>query len=187
MRRATSLLLVLLAVAWLVELRPLALGGPASYVRVSGTSMEPGLHTGDVVITRRRDTYRPGQTVAYRVPAGSPGAGHVVIHRIVGGDGRSGYRLRGDNREEEDLWRPRDGDVLGEQQVRLPALATAATAVLRPVGLGVLAAFAVFILVACPAAPPSGGGTPRRSRGARGSSDGSRAGTVRRPAPRPGR
>lgn len=177
MRIAGHVLVAVLAVLWVLELRPGMLGGPAAYVRVSGESMEPGLRTGDVVVTRRRATYAVGDVVAYRVPAGDPGEGHVVIHRIVGGDGRAGYRLRGDNRDEDDLWRPRDGDVLGEQRVRLPGLAWLASLVLSPPGLGLLAAFAAFILVATPA-PPGSARTPRRSRGARGSTDASPGGTA---------
>lgn len=177
MRRCAGIVLTLATVVlWTAELRPLALGGPASYVRVAGTSMEPGLHTGDVVLTRRRTAYRRGDVVAYRVPAGSPGAGHVVIHRIVGGDGRNGFRLRGDNRADNDLWRPRTADVLGAQRLRLPGVAHAAALVLSPPGLGLLAAFAAFILVAVPAQAGSAR-TPRRSPGAPASADGSPAGT----------
>jgi len=176
-RRAATLLVLVLLGLWALELRPAVLGGPAGYVRVAGTSMEPGLHTGDVVLTRRRASYGPGDVVAYRVPAGTPGAGHVVIHRIVGGDGRTGFRLRGDNRDEEDLWRPRTADVLGEQRLRVPAAATLARLVLSPPGLGLLAAFAAFILVAVPP-PPGSARRPRRSPGAPGSADASPGGTA---------
>lgn len=178
MRVAVHVLVAALAVLWVLELRPGILGGPASYVRVAGSSMEPGLRTGDVIVTRRRASYEIGDVVAYRVPAGDPGEGHVVIHRIVGGDGRAGYLLRGDNRTETDLWRPRDRDVLGEQRVRLPGLAWLASLVLSPPGLGLLAAFAAFTLVAVPPPGPASARTPRRSRAARGSTDASPGGTA---------
>ena len=102
----------LLAVA-LWQVWPQTVGGPMAYVRVSGTSMEPGLRTGDLVAVRRRDGYAVGDVVAYRVPDGELGARQVVIHRLVGGDGRTGWTTLGDNRRTVDPWRPTDRDVVG--------------------------------------------------------------------------
>ena len=56
------------------------LGGPASYVIVSGHSMEPTLYTGDLVVVHQRDEYSVGDMVAFEIEGGSQ-----VIHRIVGG------------------------------------------------------------------------------------------------------
>src|ERR1700757_3061859 len=77
---------------------PQALGGRAGWVLVSGTSMLPHLHTGDLVLVEHRSSYHVGEVVAYRVPEGPVGAGHVVIHRIVGGNSRAGWKMKGDNR-----------------------------------------------------------------------------------------
>src|SRR5579875_1905124 len=63
---------------------PQGLGGRADWVLVSGTSMLPRLHTGDLVLVERRSSYHVGEVVAYRIRKGEIGAGHVVIHRIVG-------------------------------------------------------------------------------------------------------
>ncbi len=100
--------------AWFFLLRPASLGGPASYVVVSGTSMEPTLYTGDLVITRRQDSYEVGNIVAFRVEDG------LVIHRIVGGTAESGYVLRGDNRDSNDQWRPAPREIAGRLWLRLP-------------------------------------------------------------------
>src|SRR5213592_2340237 len=57
---------------------PQGLGGRAGWVLVSGTSMLPHLHTGDLVLARHRSSYHVGEVIAYRVPEGQVGAGHVV-------------------------------------------------------------------------------------------------------------
>lgn len=76
--------------------------------------MEPGLHTGDVVVVREpSETYRKGDVVAYPVPAGQVGEGQIVIHRVIAGSGSAGLVLQGDNRTTSDLWRPTDRDVVG--------------------------------------------------------------------------
>lgn len=105
---------------WFVALRPRALGGPAAYVMVRGVSMEPTYHTGDLVVTRAQRSYRAGDIVAYRVPAGEVGAGAIVIHRISGGDGARGYVLRGDNNASPDDWHPTNKDVAGRAWIVIP-------------------------------------------------------------------
>src|SRR3954464_2750049 len=89
--------LVLAIVAfWFVALRPQAIGGPAGFALVSGTSMLPRSHNGDLVIVHHRARYRVGAVIAYRVPKGDRAAGAQIIHRIVGGFARSGFAVQGD-------------------------------------------------------------------------------------------
>src|ERR1700751_5058042 len=92
---------------------PQSLGGRAGWVLVSGTSMLPRLHTGDLVLVERRTSYHVGEVVASRTPKGQVRAGHVVIHRIIGGNGKTGWTMKGDNRTAPDLWYPTNQDVLG--------------------------------------------------------------------------
>lgn len=99
-----------LAAAWF--LFPQRWGGQFSQVVVSGHSMEPTYHSGDLVITRTADRYRVGDSLVYRVPKDQPGEGLLVVHRVIGHDG-GGYLLQGDNRTTPDQWRPRDRDVVG--------------------------------------------------------------------------
>jgi signal peptidase I len=126
---------------------PQGLGGRAGWVLVSGTSMLPHLHTGDLVLVERRSSYHVGDVVAYHVPKGQVGAGHVVIHRIVGGNPRAGWKMQGDNRTAPDLWYPRNQDVVGAKFLRIPN----AWLVLRffhtPLFLGLLAAIGAFFLL----------------------------------------
>jgi signal peptidase len=145
---ASTLIVVAIAAYWFVALRPQILGGPTSIVLVSGTSMEPKLHTGDLVLVHRRDSYRVGDVVAYRVPKGSVGAGSVVIHRITGGSAETGFVLRGDNRTTDDQWRPRPADVMGRQWVALPTSHRLLTVMWSPVGFAALAAAFAFALIA---------------------------------------
>jgi hypothetical protein len=60
--------------------------------------------------------------IAFRVPEGEAGAGSVLIHRIVGGDGTAGYTTQGDNSPASDPWLPTDADVIGSQRWHLPAV-----------------------------------------------------------------
>jgi signal peptidase I len=127
---------------------PQGVGGRASWVLVSGTSMLPRLHTGDLVLVEHQSSYHVGEVVAYRVPKGEIGAGHVVIHRITGGNGRTGWTLQGDNRTAPDLWNPTNHDVIGAKQLRIPNAWFVLRIFHMPVLLGLAAAFAVFCWIA---------------------------------------
>ena len=96
-----------LLVGWFVLFGPIAFGGSASYEVVTGHSMEPLLHTGDLVITQSAGSYARGDLIAFHVPGGQPGAGTVVIHRIVSGDGATGWTTKGDNNPKPDVWHPK--------------------------------------------------------------------------------
>jgi signal peptidase len=145
LRRGTWLALTLAAVgAWAFALRPTSLGGPATYVVVRGDSMLPGFHSGDLVLLLSQPSYRVGDVVGYGVPRGEVGAGHVVLHRLVGGDGTSGFAVQGDNNPAPDPWLPRAGDVRGRLWLLLPGFGTAISILHQP---AVLAALAVSLLV----------------------------------------
>jgi signal peptidase len=149
---------VALVVAWALTLRPHLLGGPATYVIVSGHSMEPTLRTGDLVVALERGSYRAGDIVTYRVPEGEPGEGALVIHRITGGSARDGFVTRGDNREGADQWRPKPGDILGKRVLTVPSVGLVFAWVQTPVGLAIAAGLAAFLFVTAE------GSASRRSR-----------------------
>ena len=127
---------------------PQRAGGRAAWVMVSGTSMLPRLHTGDLVLVERRSSYHVGEVVAYRVPKGEVGAGYVVIHRIIGGNGRTGWRMKGDNRTAPDLWYPTDHDVIGSKALRIPHAWFFLRLLHMPLVLGLSAGAAAFFLIA---------------------------------------
>jgi signal peptidase len=120
--------------------------GVVSYVLVSGTSMEPLLHTGDLAVVVRRGSYERGDVVAYRVPEGDVGAGALVIHRIVG-ETEDGFVYRGDNRRGIDLWQPTEDDIAGAMWFQVPNAGLALQILRAPLILGLLAAIAVFVAV----------------------------------------
>jgi signal peptidase len=139
--------LVAATVGWALFLRPHALGGSTTFVVVSGDSMEPGLHSGDLVLVRQKEKYSPGQVVAYRVPRGEPAAGSTVIHRILRGSGDTGFVVQGDNRALPDLWRPVTHDVLGAAFLTLPHVGVALVFLAAPLGLASMAGVMTFLLI----------------------------------------
>lgn len=134
--------------AWFTILRPTALGGPASFVLVTGCSMCPTYSPGDIVVTERQTSYRPGDIVAYRVPAPDPAAGHIVIHRIVGGTAAAGFVMEGDHNHWADPWSPHASSIVGRAVVRLPGAGYVLTWVRDPALVAATAATVAFCLVA---------------------------------------
>jgi signal peptidase I len=131
-------LLGLVVASWLVFLRPTFLGGPTSYVVVSGQSMQPTLADNDLVLLRRQTTYAVGDIVAYHVPPGT-GPDIRVIHRIVGGSAGDGFVTRGDNRGLDDPWHPTPHDIVGRESLRIPRAGYVLSALKSPVGLAAIA------------------------------------------------
>jgi signal peptidase len=138
-------LVVLVCAFWAQFLRPQSLGGRAGYVLVSGQSMEPRYHTGDMVLVERQSSYHKGQVIAYHVPKGDAMAGAQVIHRIIGGDAKHGFLVQGDNRTAPDVWRPKPGDIVGSKALRIPNAVVALKYLRSPLLLGLLAACFVFV------------------------------------------
>jgi signal peptidase I len=145
-RRAGGIAITLVLVGlWVVLLRPQSLGGPLTYLVIRGNSMEPTYHSGDLVIVRSAAEYAAQQIVAYRVPAGDIGGGHLIIHRIAGGDGETGFLMQGDNNPSVDPWMPRSSDIAGEAWILMPGAGRILTFLHSPAAAGALA---VAVLVA---------------------------------------
>lgn len=138
-----------IAAVWFAHLRPTFLGGSTAYILVSGISMQPTLHTGDLAVLRKQETYAKGDVIAFQVQGG------VVIHRIVGGNAKGGYVPRGDNRKTEDLWRPKPANIGGRMWFSVPKVGLAIAFVRQKQYLPVFAAFVGAFLVL------AGGGKPK--------------------------
>ena len=123
------------------------LEAPAKYVIVAGHSMEPALRTGDLAFVVRHRSYRRGDVIAYHVPAGEPGAGAIVIHRVIGGSADAGYVTQGDNRNSRDIWRPKPDDVIGSMALQVPLAGHLPTFLGTPLGLGICAGLLAFLLI----------------------------------------
>jgi len=149
---------VAFVVAWVLLLRPTSLGGPATYVVIRGDSMLPGYHSGDLVVLRATEAYGPGDAIGYRVPAGEVGAGQIVVHRIISGDGRLGFTMEGDNNPAPDPWYPTGGDVAGRVWLLLPGLGRLIVIAHQPAVAGALAVsiLVVAVLARRPARRPAG-------------------------------
>jgi signal peptidase I len=93
----------------------LILIGRIAVVATNGISMIPAYHQGDLVVVQRRDTYRPGEIVAYR----RPDKDLVVLHRIIGG-GPTGYVFKGDNNASVDPTRPTQDLLIGRAVLHIP-------------------------------------------------------------------
>ncbi len=104
---------LIMAIVFVVLFAPTTVGGPTTYVIVSGTSMSPTFEDGDLVVVRRGD-YAVGDVIAFETGRG------VVIHRIVGGSGEEGFVMQGDNKEAVDPWQPTGDDIVGEEFAVIP-------------------------------------------------------------------
>lgn len=120
-----------LASGWFFVLGPTSVGGPAGYVIVKGTSMEPTLQTDDLVITQRQDRYTVGDIVLFEVDDA------LVIHRIVGGDPMTGFTVRGDNQPVEDGFQATPATIVGKAWLRLPGFGWWVALVRQPLPLAI--------------------------------------------------
>ena len=114
---AATALIALTIMCW-----PRALGGDASFVIVSGRSMEPTYHSGDTLFARAVQHPKPGQVVVYRVDRQHAGAGQLIVHRVRARNADGTMVMQGDNRGTVDDTHPTDSAVVGSPIVNLGPL-----------------------------------------------------------------
>lgn len=145
---ASALTGVALLAGWGLFLRPTALGGSTTYIVVSGRSMEPQLHTGDLAVVRRRSHYRVGDVIVYQVDGGK------VIHRIIGGTAQDGFITQGINRDSPDIWRPQPSQIYGTMWTHVGGVGQWAARLAAPVPFAILCGGLVAVSLFSP--KPSG-------------------------------
>ncbi len=143
--------LALLVAAW-IFLGPQQLGGTASYAVVAGSSMEPQLHRGDLVVARSRAHYKIGDAVVYH----NADLNRNVLHRIVGRDG-SRYVFKGDHNDFVDPTHPQQSDLIGRLWFTAPGAGRVVEWLQVPLHAAVIAALAALLAL-------GGGGRGRRLR-----------------------
>jgi signal peptidase I len=110
----SAFVLALAGVGWFF-LAPTQIGGSTRYVITHGISMEPLIHTGDLVLVRPANDYHVGEVVAYH----STLLNTVVLHRIIAiHDGH--YTFKGDNNDFIDPTHPTRALLLGRMWLHIP-------------------------------------------------------------------
>jgi signal peptidase I len=142
--------------AWLY-LAPAQVGGATSYAVIVGSSMEPNLHRGDLVLVRPQDRYGPGDVVLYD----DPDLRSKVMHRIARVDGDR-YVLKGDNNEFFDSAQPTDDRIVGALWATVPGAGRVTTWLRQPLHAALLVGIAS--LVALGGGAVAGGLVSRRRR-----------------------
>ncbi|MEV4352300.1 signal peptidase I [Actinoplanes sp. NPDC049596] len=120
-----------------------------TYVVTEGISMNPVYYQGDLVFVTKADSYHVGEIAAYH--GSSPG--QRVLHRIIGGDGSSGFVLKGDNNQSVDTPTPTTEEMIGRAALHVPHGGIWLKPLLSPSGLGTLS----FLVI-------SGGAAAARNR-----------------------
>ena len=163
MKNLMALCSLLVMLVGFYFLRPPFLGGNVTYVMVSGISMEPTMHTGDLALALRQDSYEVGDVVAFR--AEQDGRSGMVIHRVIGGNGQDGYRLQGDNNDWKDPWEPTQEQVLGKAIVFVPRLGSVFSYLQDPLLMFIaVGVFFGYISLAGSILSYKGGGSRERRR-----------------------
>ncbi len=78
-------------------------------------SMQPTINPGDIVITAPVTRIEPkiDDVAAYQARRFDGAPVGVFTHRIIDGDGQSGWVLKGDNNASPDIQKPKNNDILG--------------------------------------------------------------------------
>lgn len=119
----TAIALVVVYFTW-----PSSLGGCTTLTIVSGHSMEPTYYTNDIVVSRC-GTPEVGDIAVY---ATEDTGGARIVHRVIGGDGASGWQFQGDNNDFVDEFHPTNDDVLGTAVLHIPKAGLVAKTVSSP-------------------------------------------------------
>ena len=78
-------------------------------------SMQPTINPGDIVLTAPISRVEPkiDDVAAYQARRFDGAPVGVFTHRIIDGDGKNGWILKGDNNPSPDIQKPKNNDILG--------------------------------------------------------------------------
>ena len=133
--KKTSLVLfwmIALGTFWFY-MAPEQLGGRYLYVIVTGNSMEPYLHDGDMVVVTPGEEYGIGDVVVYRHPKLG-----TVIHRIISVEGNR-YVIQGDHNDWIDSYQPSAAEIEGKLWFHVAYLGRVIEGFRSPIGAALLA------------------------------------------------
>jgi signal peptidase I len=133
--------LAFLAGVWLL-FAPVQLAGQATYVIVSGISMEPNFHLGDLAIVRQAETYQIGDIVTYQ----NAELGKPVIHRIIGKE-QGHFILKGDNNSWIDSYQPTQDEIIGKLWIFVPTIGKAIEWTRTPINMALVIAIMGGVLM----------------------------------------
>ncbi|RLT34941.1 MAG: hypothetical protein DWI58_20020 [Chloroflexi bacterium] len=136
-----GVLLVALSLFWVV-LAPTVVGGSFSYVFTAGNSMEPLYTQGDLVFLRSADRYATGDNVAFNDPVQG-----LILHRIREREGDR-WLTRGDNRQQDDVFKATDADIVGRAVLHVPGVGRMIGSLQTPSNTILLTLATVFIAAA---------------------------------------
>ena len=146
------LALAVIGLTWWLTLAPTAIGGASTEVIVRGTSMQPLLHPGDLVVAHRAANYRRGDLVVFLATSGTS-TGYVV-HRLVSGSAEQGWHTKGDHNSWVDPWLVESHNIVGRYVASVPHVGSAlATVTTKP-----------LVAAACIAAVVGIASLPRRRK-----------------------
>jgi signal peptidase I len=124
-------------------LAPVPLGGQATYVMISGNSMEPNFHRDDLAIVRRETAYQVGDVVTYY----NAELAHNVIHRIIGME-QNYFVLKGDNNSWIDSYHPNHDEIVGKLWLYIPGMGKVIEWTRIPINMAIITAAMGGILMA---------------------------------------
>ncbi len=123
---------------------PQSLGGAFRTVVVSGKSMEPTFHTGDVLVAQRSASYQPGDIVVYSAHIDGVAIGRVV-HRVVDVQADGTYVTKGDNQEFRDPWFIPAEWIDGRVRARVPQAYAVIYVARNPIFLAAMAGLLITL------------------------------------------
>jgi signal peptidase I len=102
-------------------------------------SMAPAIHTGDIILTTpiSHKTPQKGDVIAYQAKRFNGEKVAVFSHRIMGGDIKNGFIVKGDSNKSPDSQKPKSEDILGVVVLVIPYIGN------------LLTPKALFLLVPC--------------------------------------